>query len=417
MQTTRQVVITGLGALTPIGNTLASFWDGLMEGKSGAGPISYFDATKFRTHFACELKDYDPKAFFDRKEIRKTDPYSQYAMVASDEAIADAGIKSINIDPYRVGVLLSTGIGGFNTFESEMESFFSDPSTPRINPFFISKIIPNMSAGLISLRHGFKGVNYNIVSACSSSTHAIMDAYHQIALGKADMMVTGGSEAPITQMGVGGFSSMKALSSQNDDPETASRPFDKHRNGFVLGEGAGILVLEEKEHALKRGAKVYAEVVGVGATADAYHITASDPEGEGILRAMNQCIEEAGIKPEQLDYINAHATSTPVGDISELKAIDQFLQGSYENTYVSSTKSMTGHLLGGAGAIESIVSIMSIEKGMIPPTTNHEERDPELPSEVNIVFDKPFAKEVQYAMCNNFAFGGHNASVLFKKPS
>ncbi len=413
--TFKRVVITGVGALTPIGNTLPEYWEGLRIGKSGAAPITKFDTTLFKTKFACELKGFDPEKFMERKEARKLDPFSQYAMVASDEAIQDANLPMSEINLDRVGVIWGSGIGGLLTFQEEMRSFAAGDGTPRFNPFFIPKMIPDLSAGHISIKHGFRGPNYVTVSACASSTNAMYDAYTYLKLGKADIIVSGGSEAAICIAGVGGFNALKALSENNASPETASRPYDKDRDGFVLGEGAGALILEEYEHAKKRGAKIYAEIIGGGMSADAYHITAPHPEGAGITKVMEYALEEAGIKPEQVDYINTHGTSTPLGDIGEIKAIKKVFGDHAYNLNISSTKSMTGHLLGAAGAIEAIACLLAIKESIVPPTINHFIDDPELDGKLNLTFNKAQKREVNIALSNTFGFGGHNFSILLKK--
>jgi len=411
----KRVVITGAGALTPIGNTLPEYWEGLKNGKSGAAPITRFDTTLFKTKFACELKGFDANNFMDRKEARKMDPFAQYAMVAADEAIKDSNLPLAELNPDRVGVIWGSGIGGLITFQEEVRSFAAGDGTPRFNPFFIPKMIADLSAGHISIKYGFRGPNYTTVSACASSTNAIYDAFTYLRLGKADIMVSGGSEAAVCIAGVGGFNALKALSERNDSPETASRPYDKDRDGFVLGEGAGALILEEYEHAKKRGAKIYAEIVGGGMSADAYHITAPHPEGAGIIKVMEYALEEAGIKPEQIDYINTHGTSTPLGDVGEIKAIQKVFGDHAYKLNISSTKSMTGHLLGAAGAIEAIACLLAIKEGIIPPTINHFTDDPEMDSKLNLTFNKAQKREVKYALSNTFGFGGHNFSIILKK--
>jgi 3-oxoacyl-[acyl-carrier-protein] synthase II len=413
--TFKRVVITGLGALTPIGNTLKEYWEGLKNGKSGAAPITKFDTTLFKTKFACELKGFDPANFMDKKDARKLDPFAQYAMVVADEAIRDAGLPFEGLDQDRVGVIWGSGIGGLLTFQEEVRSFAAGDGTPRFNPFFIPKMIPDLSAGHISIKYGFRGPNYVTVSACASSTNAIYDAFTYLRLGKADIIVSGGSEAAICIAGVGGFNALKALSERNDSPETASRPYDKDRDGFVLGEGAGALILEEYEHAKKRGAKIYGEIVGGGMSADAYHITAPHPEGLGITRVMEEALREAGIKPSDVDYVNTHGTSTPLGDIGEVKAIQKVFGDHSYKLSISSTKSMTGHLLGAAGAIEAIACLLAINEGVIPPTINHFTDDPELDPRLNLTFNKPQKKDVKVALSNTFGFGGHNFSVVIKK--
>ncbi len=411
----KRVVVTGLGALTPIGNTRQEYWDGLKKGQSGAAPITRFDASLFKTKFACEIKNFDIGNFIERKEARKMDPFTQYAMVVADEAIKDSNLPLADLDPHRIGVIWGSGIGGLSTFQEEVKTFTLGNGTPRFNPFFIPKMIPDLSAGHISIKYGFRGPNFVTVSACASSTNALYDAYTYLRLGKADVIVSGGSEAAVCEAGVGGFNALKALSERNDSPETASRPYDKDRDGFVLGEGAGALILEEYEHAKKRGAKIYAEIIGGGMSADAYHITAPHPEGDGIIQVMISALEEAGIKPEDVDYINTHGTSTPLGDIGEIKAIQKVFGAHASKVNISSTKSMTGHLLGAAGAIESIACIMAINDSIIPPTINHFEDDPELDGSLNLTFNKAQARKVNIALSNTFGFGGHNFSILLKK--
>lgn len=413
--TFKRVVITGVGALTPIGNTLPQYWEGLRNGKSGAAPITKFDTTLFKTKFACEVKGFDAGNFMDRKEARKLDPFAQYAMVAADEAIKDSNLPSPAINPDRVGVIWGSGIGGLLTFQEEMRSFAAGDGTPRFNPFFIPKMIPDLSAGHISIKYGFRGPNYVTVSACASSTNAIYDAYTYLKLGKADVIVSGGSEAAVCIAGVGGFNALKALSERNDSPETASRPYDKDRDGFVLGEGAGALILEEYEHAKRRGAKIYGEIIGGGMSADAYHITAPHPEGLGITKVMELALEEAGIKPSDVDYVNTHGTSTPLGDIGEIKAIQKVFGEHAYRMNISSTKSMTGHLLGAAGAIEALACLLALKEGVIPPTINHFEDDPELDAKLNLTFNKAQNRKVKIALSNTFGFGGHNFSVILKK--
>jgi 3-oxoacyl-[acyl-carrier-protein] synthase II len=413
--TLKRVVVTGIGALTPIGNTLPEYWAGLKAGKSGAAPITRFDPTLFKTKFACELKGFDIGNFMDRKEARKLDPFAQYAMVVADEAIKDSNLPLSELNPHRVGVIWGSGIGGLLTFQEEVKSYAKGDGTPRFNPFFIPKMIPDLSAGHISIKYGFRGPNFVTVSACASSTNAIYDAYTYLRLGKADIIVSGGSEAAVTEAGMGGFNSMKALSERNDSPETASRPYDKDRDGFVLGEGAGALILEEYEHAKKRGAKIYAEIIGGGMSADAYHITAPHPEGEGITQVMINALEEAGIQPSDVDYINTHGTSTPLGDIGEIRAIQKVFGDHAYKMNISSTKSMTGHLLGAAGAIEAIACLLAINESIIPPTINHFTDDEGLDSRLNLTFNKAQKRDVNIALSNTFGFGGHNASVLLKK--
>lgn len=413
--TLKRVVVTGIGALTPIGNTAPEYWEGLKAGKSGAAPITRFNASLFKTKFACELKNFDMGQFMDRKEARKLDPFAQYAMVVADEAIKDSNLPLTELNPHRVGVIWGSGIGGLFTFQEEVKSYAKGDGTPRFNPFFIPKMIPDLSAGHISIKYGFRGPNFVTVSACASSTNAIYDAYTYLRLGKADIIVTGGSEAAVTEAGVGGFNSMKALSERNDSPETASRPYDKDRDGFVLGEGAGALILEEYEHAKKRGAKIYAEVIGGGMSADAYHITAPHPDGEGIIQVMKSALEEAGIKPSEVDYINTHGTSTPLGDIGKIRAIEKVFGEHASNMNISSTKSMTGHLLGAAGAIEAIACLLAINESIVPPTINHFTDDDGLDPKLNLTFNKAQKREVKIALSNTFGFGGHNASIILKK--
>ena len=412
----KRVVVTGLGAISPLGNTLAETWEGLINGKSGAGPITQFDASKFKTQFACEVKGFDPLQVMDRKEARKCDKYALFAISSAKEAIADSAldIEKENLD--RIGVIFAAGIGGIKTFEDEVMGYDAERG-PRFNPFFIPKMISDIAAGQISMMYGFRGPNFATVSACASSTNAISDAFNYIRLGKANAIVTGGAEAAITIAGVGGFNAMNALSTRNDDPEKASRPFSASRDGFVMGEGAACLVLEELEHALARGAKIYGEIAGTGMSADAYHLTASHPEGLGAKLVMINALEDAEMKPEEIDYINVHGTSTPVGDISEAKAIkDVFGEHAY-NLNISSTKSMTGHLLGAAGALEAIACILAVNEGIIPPTINHEEGDddPEIDYNLNFTFNKAQKKEINAALSNTFGFGGHNASMIVKK--
>jgi 3-oxoacyl-[acyl-carrier-protein] synthase II len=411
----KRVVVTGLGALTPIGNTLPEYWDSLKNGKSGAAPITRFDATRFKTKFACEVKNFDIGNFMDRKEARKMDPFTQYAMVVVDEAIKDSNLPLTELNPNRVGVIWGSGIGGLLTFQEEVKSYARGDGTPRFNPFFIPKMIPDLSAGHISIKYGFRGPNYVTVSACASSTNALYDAYTYLRLGKADIIVSGGSEAAVCEAGMGGFNALRALSERNDDPETASRPYDKDRDGFVLGEGAGALILEEYEHAKKRGAKIYAEIIGGGMSSDAYHITAPHPEGAGIIQVMYNALEEAGVKPEEVDYINTHGTSTPLGDLGEIKAIQKVFGKDAYKMNISSTKSMTGHLLGAAGAIETIACILAIQQSVIPPTINHFTDDPELDPNLNMTFNKAQKRNVDIALSNTFGFGGHNFSIILRK--
>ncbi len=411
----KRVVVTGLGALTPLGKTVAEYWQALSDGVNGCDYIQQFDASKFKTRFACEVKNFDPTDYLDRKEARKIDRFTQFAIIASDEAVKDAGINKDNVDVDRVGVIFASGIGGLITFQEEVLNFASGDGTPRFNPFFIPKMILDIAAGQISIRHGFRGPNYAVVSACASSTNAIIDAFDNIRIGRADIILTGGSEAVINAAGVGGFNAMKALSERNDDPATASRPFDKDRDGFVVGEGAGALVLESLDHALARGAKIYCEIAGGGASADAHHITAPHPEGLGARNVMHTALRDAGMKPEDIDYINVHGTSTPLGDIAESKAILNVFGKYAYDLNISSTKSMTGHSLGAAGAIETLACIMAVTKDIIPPTINHFTDDPELDPQLNFTFNKAQHRTVNAALSNTFGFGGHNASVIVKK--
>lgn len=413
----KRVVVTGLGALTPLGNDIPSYWDGLVNGVSGAGFIKQFDVTKFKTKFACELKDFNPENYFERKEARKLDRFSQIALVAADEAVRSANLTDEGIDRDRVGVIWGSGIGGMITFIEEMKNFATGDGTPRFNPFFIPKLILDIASGHISMKYGFRGPNFATVSACASSTNALIDALTYIRLGKADAIVCGGSEAVVTEAGIGGFNAMKALSERNDDPLTASRPFDLNRDGFVLGEGAGAIVLEEYEHAKRRGAKIIAELAGGGLSADAYHLTAPHPEGLGAFNVMKNALADAGMKPEDIDYINVHGTSTPLGDISEVTAIQRVFGEHIYDLNISSTKSMTGHLLGAAGAIEAIASILATVHDVIPPTINHFTDDPAFDPKLNFTFNKAQKRVVNVALSNTFGFGGHNASVIFKKPS
>lgn len=411
----KRVVVTGLGALTPIGNTKDEYWKNLIIGKSGAAPITYFDTEKFKTKFACELKNFNVTDFLNRKDARKMDKFAQYAMVASDEAIVDAKLNLDGIDKLRVGVIWGAGIGGLETFQQEVLNFAAGDGTPRFNPFFIPKMIADIAPANISIKHGFMGPNYTTVSACASSANAMFDALNYIRLGYCDVIVSGGSEAAVTIAGMGGFNAMHALSTRNENPETASRPFDATRDGFVLGEGAGALILEEYEHAKARGAKIYAELLGGGLSSDAYHMTAPHPEGIGVKVVMQNCLENAGLKPEDVDAINTHGTSTPLGDVAELKAISEVFGNHAKSININSTKSMTGHLLGAAGAIEAISSILSIEHGIIPPTINHTTVDENIDPELNLTLNKAQKRDVKVAMSNTFGFGGHNACVLFQK--
>ncbi|WP_422354420.1 beta-ketoacyl-ACP synthase II [Roseivirga pacifica] len=411
----KRVVVTGLGALTPLGNNLETYWSNLLKGVSGAGPITRFDPEKFKTKFACEVKDYDPLNYFDRKEVRKMDLFTQYAMISSEEAIKDSGLDLEKLNREKAGVIWGSGIGGLRTFQEEVSSFSQGDGTPRFNPFFIPKMIADISAGMISIKYGFHGPNFVTVSACASATNAMIDAMTYIKLGKANVMITGGSEASVVEAGMGGFNAMKALSERNDSPETASRPFDKDRDGFVLGEGSGALILEEYEHAKARGAKIYAEVVGGGMSADAHHITAPHPEGLGAHNVMVNALEDAQMKPEEIDYINVHGTSTPLGDVSEVIAIERVFGEHAYNLNISSTKSMTGHLLGAAGAIEAIASVMAIKEQVVPPTINHFTDDERFDPRLNFTFNKAQKREVKAALSNTFGFGGHNTSVVFRK--
>ncbi len=411
----KRVVVTGLGALTPIGNTLNEYWDGLIQGRSGADSIKQFDASKFKTQFACEVKDFNVEDFMERKEGRKLDQFSQYAMVSATEAMVDSQLMESNPNLNRIGVIWGSGIGGLKTFQDECENFFAGDGTPRFNPFFIPKMISDIAAGHISIKYGLRGPNYVTVSACASSTNAIIDAFNLIRLGKADAIVTGGSEAAVNQVGIGGFNALKALSTRNDDPKTASRPFDLDRDGFVLGEGSGALIVEELEHALKRGAKIYAEVVGGGMSGDAYHMTAPHPDGVGAINVMLAALEDAEMSPDEIDYINVHGTSTPLGDVAETKAIKEvFGQHAYDLN-ISSTKSMTGHLLGAAGAVEAIACILAVKNDIIPPTINHFTDDPDIDNKLNFTFNKAQKRTVNVALSNTFGFGGHNTSVIVKK--
>ena len=411
----KRVVVTGIGALTPIGNNTQDYWQGLLDGVSGANAITLFDSSRFKTRFACELKGFDPLQFLDKKEARKADRYTQIAVAASDEAVKDAAIDKEKMNPDRIGVVFASGIGGLISFQDEVIGFAKGDGTPRFNPFFIPKMILDIAAGHISMRHGFRGPNFAVTSACASSTNAIMEAFNLIRLGMSDIIISGGSEAVISEAGVGGFNAMKALSERNDDPKTASRPYDKDRDGFVMGEAAGVLVLEELEHAKARGAKIYCEIIGCGATADAYHLTAPHPEGLGAKNVMIAALKDANMKPEDIDYINTHGTSTPLGDVAEIKAIiDVFGQRAF-SVNISSTKSMTGHCLGAAGVIEAIACVMSVVEDRIPPTINHFTDDEELDSRLNFTFWKPQQRTVRAALSNTFGFGGHNACLIFKK--
>ena len=411
----RRVVVTGLGALTPIGNDIPSYWDGLISGKSGADLISYFDTSKFKTQFACELKGFDPLNYLERKEARKLDKFAQYAIVCSDEAIEDSGLDFDKVDRTRVGVIWGSGIGGFETIQNEMINFCDGDGTPRFNPFFIPKLIPDIAPGVISIRHGLKGPNFATVSACASSANSLIDSLNYIRLGYSDIIVSGGSEAGVTIAGIGGFNAVQALSKRNDDPKTASRPFDLDRDGFVLGEGGGCLILEELEHAKARGAKIYAEIGGAGLSSDAYHMTAPHPDGEGAISVMKNCLKDSNLNLEDIDAINMHGTSTPLGDKAEAKAIKEVFGDHAYNININSTKSMTGHLLGAAGAIEAISCVLSIKNGIVPPTINHFNHDPEIDNKLNFTFNKAQKRKVSVAMSNTFGFGGHNACVLIKE--
>ena len=411
----RRVVVTGLGALTPIGNTLSEYWEGLLSGESGAAPITYFDPTLFKTQFACELKNFDPLDHFDRKEARKYDRFAQYAMVTVAEALHDSKLSLDEIDKDRVGVIWGAGIGGLETFQNEVLNFAASNENPRFNPFFIPKMIADIAPGLISIKYGFRGPNFATVSACASAYNAMIDALNYIRLGYADVMVTGGSEAAVTKAGIGGFNAMHALSKRNDDPKTASRPFDKDRDGFVLGEGSGALILESYDHAIARGATIYAELAGGGLSADAHHMTAPHPEGLGAIKVMENCLRDAQLKPEDVDIINMHGTSTPLGDIAESNAIISVFKEHAFKMNINSTKSMTGHLLGAAGAVEAIASIMAMKHNIVPPTINHQTPDEGIDQKINFTFHKPQERTVNVALSNTFGFGGHNACVLFKK--
>ena len=411
----KRVVITGLGAITPIGNTVKDFWEGLVNGKNGAGEITRFDSTLYKTHFACEVKDYDPENYFEKKNVRKYDHFAQFALIAADEAVADSGISAENCDLDEVGVIMTSGIGGVNHLYNEVMEYSQSDGTPRFGPFLITKMIVNMPGGVISIKYGFRGPNFATVSACASSTHAIIEAFNYIRLGKCQAVVAGGAGAAIGQLGIGGFNAMKALSTRNEDPMTASRPFDLNRDGFVMGEGAGCLVLEEYEHAVARGAKIYAEVVGGGESADAYHITAPHPEGEGGVLSMQRALKDAEISPDAIDHINAHGTSTPMGDLAETLAIQKVFGEHAFDISINSTKSMTGHLLGGAGAVEAIASVLALHNGIIPPTINHFDDDPNIDSRFDFTFNKAKKRDINYALSNSFGFGGQNATLIFKK--
>jgi 3-oxoacyl-[acyl-carrier-protein] synthase II len=411
----KRVVVTGLGALTPLGNSIDEFWNNLIEGKSGAAPITKFDTAKFKTKFACEVKNYNPLDHFEKGEVRKMDPFAQYALVSTAEAIKDSGLDLDKVDKTRVGVIWGSGNGGFYTFQQEIIEYAKGDGTPRINPYFIPKVIVDIASGWISIKYGFMGLNFTTVSACATSTTAIIDAMNYIRWGKADVIVTGGSEAAVNEAGIGGFGAMKALSTRNDNPQGASRPFDVNRDGFVMGEGAGALILEEYEHAKRRGARIYAEVAGGGMSADAYHLTATHPHGAGAALGMKWALEDAGIAIDQIDYLNPHATSTPLGDVSEMKAVVNFFGAKPDHLHISATKSATGHLLGAAGAAEAIICIKAIHEGVIPPTINTETIDPEMPTGLNIVLGKKLKKDINISLSNTFGFGGHNASAVFRK--
>ena len=413
----RRVVVTGLGALTPIGNTLPAYWEGLLSGTSGAAPITHFDSSKFKTQFACELKDFDPLNFMDRKEARKCDRFAQYALVATEEAITDAGLDFEKEDRDRIGVIWGAGIGGLETFQNEVLNFAEGEGSPRFNPFFIPKMISDIAPGIISMKHGLRGPNFATVSACASSSNAMIDSLNYIRMGFADIIVSGGSEAAITIAGIGGFNAMHALSTRNEDPKTASRPFDRDRDGFVLGEGAGALILEEYEHAKARGSKIYAELAGGGLSADAHHMTAPHPEGIGAKKVMINCLHDAGLNPEDVDTINMHGTSTPLGDVAETNAVKAVFGDHAYKININSTKSMTGHLLGAAGAIEAIACIMSIKNSIVPPTINHQTVDEQFDPKINFTFGKPHKRDINVALSNTFGFGGYNACVIFKKIS
>jgi 3-oxoacyl-[acyl-carrier-protein] synthase II len=411
----RRVVVTGLGAITPIGNTIGEFWQNLVNGVSGSAPITHFDTTKFKTKFACEVKNYDPSKYFERKEAKKLDLYAQFALIAADEAMKDSGLDLSKINLDKAGVILASGIGGLDTFLQEIKAFALGDGTPRLSPFFVPKMICDIAAGHISIKYGFRGPNFATVSACASGTNALIDALTYLRLGKADIFIAGGSEAAINEAGMGGFNSMQALSTNNDNYKTASKPFDISRDGFVMGEGSGVLIFEEYEHALKRGAKIYAEVIGGGMSADAYHLTAPHPEGAGAILVMKNVMEDAGIKPEDIDYINVHGTATPLGDVAEIKAIKAVFGEQAYKLNISATKSMTGHLLGAAGAVESIACIMAIKDGIVPPTINFTTLDPEIDSKLNLTLLTAQKRAINIALSNTFGFGGHNSSILFRK--
>ncbi len=415
MSNPKRIVVTGLGGISPLGNTVDDSWNNIKNGVGAAARITHFDPSQFRTHFACELKDYDPADYLEHNKIRRTDPYAQYALVATQQAVEDSGLDFESMDPFDSGVIWGSGQGGMLTFEEEMRNFADNEYKPRFSPFFVPKLIINMAPGLISMQYGLMGINYATVTACATTNTAIMDALNYIRWGKAKVIITGGSEAGITEASFGGFSAMRAMSTRNDDPEHASRPFDKDRDGFVMGEGAVTLILEEYEHAKARGAKIYGEVAGAAMTADAYHMTATHPEGKGASAAMNQALDDSGMNPEDVDYLNTHATSTPLGDISEINAIGNVFGKSPENLHISATKSMTGHLLGAAGAIEALVCLKAMNEGVIPPTINTENLDEDIPPTLNIVLEEAIEKEVNVTMSNTFGFGGHNGIVVFKK--
>lgn len=413
--TSRRVVVTGMGALTPIGNDLNSYWNGLLSGTSGCSNITYFDASNFKTKFACEVKGFDPADHFEKKEFRRYDRFSQYGIVAASEAIKDSSLMESSPNFDRIGVIWGAGIGGLETFQNEVLNFADGDGTPRFNPFFIPKMIPDIAAGLIAMKYGFQGPNYATVSACASSSNALIDALNYIRIGYADVIVAGGSEAPVTIAGVAGFNAMHALSTRNDDPSTASRPFDRDRDGFVLGEGAGALILEEYEHAINRGAKIYAELIGGGLSCDAYHMTAPHPDGRGAIKVMKNCLDDAGLDPSDVELINMHGTSTPLGDVAETKAVKSVFEDHSYKLNINSTKSMTGHLLGAAGAVEAISCVLAIKHEMIPPTINHFNDDEDIDSKLNFTFSSPQKRSIKIAMSNTFGFGGHNACVIFKK--
>lgn len=414
MNTTR-VVVTGLGALTPLGNTVNDYWKNAVDGKSGAAPITKFNPEKFKTRFACEVKDFEPKTYLDRNEIKRSDLFTQYGLYAAAEAMEDSGLDLDRESPFDIGVIWGTGQGGMGTFEEEVKNYTLNDYKPQFSPFFVPRLIPNMASGMISMKFGLMGINYTTISACASSNTAIMDAFNYIKMGKAKAFVAGGSEAPVTEATIGGFTAMKAMSTRNDSPETASRPFDPERDGFVMGEGSCALILEEYEHAKARGANIYAEVIGAAMTADAYHLTATHPEGLGALRGMRLALEEAGLNPEDLDYINTHSTSTPVGDISETLAVSKLCENGSTKPVISATKSMTGHLLGAAGAAEAVLSVLAVKHDVIPPTINTETIDPDIPDNIDIVVGEARETKVDVSMSNNFGFGGHNAITMFKK--